>query len=148
MTEKGRVLQWLRSVSASTVAGFIGSRNYAAIDNALSTAALMVSAMSEGQAAGIQTMADYAELIRSAAGIRQEHSENGGQRKLCLSFMPNCHRYMAGVYLGGAVEQRHFTSTAQAVEWICAHPQYTPLVLTEWDDKTQCFNHVIHNYMK
>lgn len=70
MTEKGRVLQWLRCVGASTVAGMIGSAKYAAIDSALSKAALVVCAMSEEQAANIQTMADYAALIRGAAGIR------------------------------------------------------------------------------
>ena len=69
-SEKGRVLQWLRQVSAGTVANMIGSCKYAVIDSTLSKAALLASAMDDEQLKAIQTMADYETLLRSAMSMK------------------------------------------------------------------------------
>lgn len=66
MTEKGRVLQWLRTCSSGTAADIIGSDRYAAIDRALSKAILYAASLDESACERITDMADYTALILRA----------------------------------------------------------------------------------
>ena len=70
MTEKGRVLHWLRTVSSGTVAHVIGCNRYVVIDRVISKAAVAVAGMTEEECKAIQTMEDYCALLIKAKGVR------------------------------------------------------------------------------
>lgn len=67
MTEKGRVLHQLRSMSSGTIASLIGSDKYMIIDRAATNAILYVSTtVSEDRCRGIQTMEDICKIFLEA----------------------------------------------------------------------------------
>lgn len=68
MTEKGRVLHYLRNLSSGTIAGIIGSNKYQLIDRAASKAILYAASLTESECAAVRTMEDYTKLIQAAQG--------------------------------------------------------------------------------
>lgn len=66
MSEKNRVLTYLRTMSSGTIAGIIGSPKYSLIDAAYSRAILYAAGLSEQECKGIQTMEDFAEIFKKS----------------------------------------------------------------------------------
>ena len=69
MTEKGRVLHYLRNLSSGTLAGIVGSTKYAVLDRAASNALLYASrVLTEEECGAVRTMEDYTNLVLAAQG--------------------------------------------------------------------------------